>query len=174
MGSSPEPTIRELLIDEWAGAWVLNPTTEEDRIASQLAQASIKFTKADSFICPVAVASVDILGMTDLLKRMPLEEIAEKFAEPFYDLTGPAYRLGLGSLSAGELEELGFKRRASVFSATISDTILLMRRPDWELGNKALAEAHAVVALADYVCSVIKVNSIYGVPLRAASETESE
>ena len=80
MGSPAQATTRELLIDEWVGAWVLNPKTEEDRIASQLAQASIRFTKADSFISLVAVAAIDILGIKDLLTRMSLEEVAEMFA----------------------------------------------------------------------------------------------
>jgi hypothetical protein len=57
---------------------------------------------------------------------------------------------------------------AGIHSISISDTILLMRRPDWECGNKDIAEANAVVALAEYVCKVIKIDSAYGVPLRAA------
>ena len=94
--------------------------------------------------------------------------VAERFAEPFYDLNGPAYTCGVGPFSGEQLEGLGFRRMAGIFSATISDTILLTRRPDWELGNKAIAEANAVVALAEYVCKVIKINSHYGIPLRAA------
>jgi hypothetical protein len=151
-----------------AGPWVLNPTTEKDRIASELAKASIKFTKADSFISTVAVAAIDILGIKDLLKRRSRDEVAELFAEPFYDLSGPLYTFGAAQLSGKRMEELGFRRMASIFSATISDTIMLARRPDWELRNKDIAEANAVVALAEYVCKVIKINSRHGIPLRAA------
>jgi hypothetical protein len=168
MDSSEKRREQDEIIDEWAGAWVINPKSEKDRIASLLAKESIKFTKAGSFISPVAVAAIDILGIKDLLGRMPLEEVAERFAEPFYDLTGGLYEFGSGPLSSEELEEMGARRMASVYAVTISDTILVMRRPDWELGNKKLAEAHAVVALADYVCKMIKVNSLYGIPLRAA------
>jgi hypothetical protein len=168
MDASEKKQVQDEIIDEWAGAWVLNPKTDKDRIASRLAKESIKFTKAESFISPVAVAAIDILGIKDLLGRMPLEEVTERFVEPFYDLNGPAYHSGNVNFSREELEEQGFIRMASAYHVTISDTILIIRRPDWELGNKDLAEAHAVVALADYVCQVIKVNSLYGIPLRAA------
>jgi hypothetical protein len=99
---------------------------------------------------------------------MSLAEIAEKFVEPFYDLTGPLYDAGRPSFTHDEWEGMGFRRGAAIYSVSISDTILLMRRPDWELGNRAIAEAEAVVALSQYVCKVIKVNSLLGVPLRAA------
>lgn len=168
MNSPSQPTIQARLLEEWVGTWVTNPKDEKDRVASQLAKASIKFTKKGSFISPVAVAAVDILGIKNLLTRMSLEEIAERFAEPFYDLTGPAYQLGTTPLSGEEMERLGFRRMASIFSATIADSIFLVRRPDWEIGNKAIAEAEAVVALAGYLCKVIKINSNYGISLRAA------
>jgi hypothetical protein len=57
---------------------------------------------------------------------------------------------------------------AAIYSAVISDTILLVRRPDWEDGNTAIAEAGAVVWLAQYVCKVIKINSLHGIRLRSA------
>jgi hypothetical protein len=168
MDPPSQATIQALLFDEWVGPWVARPKDEKDRVASQLAKASIKFTKSGSFISPVAVAAIDILGIKNLLTRMSLEEVAERFAEPFFDLTGPAYRLGVSPLSGEELENRGFRRMAGIFSATVSDSIFLARRPDWELGNKSIAEAQAVVALAECVCKVIKINSNYGIPLRAA------
>src|SRR5579871_3718619 len=90
--SPSEPSTPERLMAEWVGDWVLNPETEEDRIASELAKADLKFTKSGSFISPIAVAAIDILGIKDLLTKISLEEVAERFAEPFYDLTGPAYQ----------------------------------------------------------------------------------
>jgi hypothetical protein len=91
--SSAKKEAQEAILDEWIGAWVLNPTTDKDRIAAQLARESIKFTKAGSFISPVAVAAIDILGIKDLLARMPMEEVTERFVESFYNLNGPLYRL---------------------------------------------------------------------------------
>jgi hypothetical protein len=167
---SPQPkeNAQDESIKEWAGAWALKPDSERDRRAAELVRASIQFTKSGSFISPVAVAAIDILGIKSLLCRMSLAEVAEKFVEPFYDLSGPLYNAGHPSFSDDEWEELGFRRGAGIYSVSISDTILLMRRPDWELGDRAIAEAHAVVALSEYTCRVIKINSLLGVPMRAA------
>ena len=159
---------RKNILNEWVGSWVTKPKSEEDRAASDLVREAIKFTKADSLISPVAVAAIDILGMKALLETKSLVEIAERFAEPFYDLNGPAYRLNQGPLTSKQLERQGFRRQAGIYPAMISDTILLVRRPDWEGGNAAMAEAEAVVWLAQYVCKVIKINSLYGIRLRAA------
>jgi hypothetical protein len=112
------------------------------------------------------VATIDILGMKALLKTKPLEEIAQLFVEPFYDLNGPLYQFG--QVQCSELEELGYKRRAGIYSSTISDTILLVRRPDWEYGDAAIADAEAVVWLAEYVCKVTKINSFQNIRLRSA------
>jgi hypothetical protein len=146
----------------------MSPKSNSDRAASDLARSSIKLTKADSLISPVAVAAIDILGMKALLEAKPLKEIAERFAEPFYDLDAPLYRLDESPFNGEQLERMGYRRMAGIYSAVISDTILLVRRPDWEGGNAAIAEADTVVWLAQYVCKVIKVNSLYGVRLRSA------
>jgi len=164
--AASERSPQDALIEEWVGPWALKPNDERDRRAADLVRASIKFTKSGSFISPVAVASIDILGIKSLLCRMSLAEVAEKFVEPFYDLTGPLYEAGL--LSDIDLEKHGFRRAAGIYAVSVSDTILLMRRPDWELGDRAIAEAHAVVELSQYVCRIIKINSILGVRLRAA------
>ena len=172
-------TRRDEILNEWAGTWVTNPKSDEDRAASKLAKSAIKFTKADSLISPVAVAAIDILGMTALLQTKPLEEIAERFAEPFYGLDGPAYSAGLLPFNGQQLERMGFRRMAGILSVVISDTILLVRRPDWEITsmfsragdaatNAAIAEAEAVIWLAQYVCKIIRVNSLYGIRLRSA------
>jgi len=124
--------------------------------------------KSASFISPVAVAAIDILGIKSVLSKMSLVEVAERFVEPFYDLTGPAYSFGQSDLSHEDMEQLGFRRAATTYSVSISDTIMLMRRPDWEIGNRAIAEAQAVVALAEQVCKIIRINSFFGVPLRGA------
>ena len=168
MASVPPRSPQDSLIEEWVGSWALEPGNDRDRRAAEIARASIKFTKSDSFISPVAVASIDILGIKDVLSKMSLVEVAERFVEPFYDLTGPAYSFGKPDVSHEEMEQLGFRRAAATYSVSISDTILLMRRPDWELGNRAIAEAEAVVALAEYVCKIIRINSFFGVPLRGA------
>jgi hypothetical protein len=162
----PEANSPDTIVDEWVGPWAINPQNETDRRAADLARASIQFTKSGSFISPVAVAAIDILGIKNLLGRMSLAEVAEKFVEPFYDLTGPIYNAGRSS--AEDLEGLGFRRGPAIYSVSISDTILLMRRPDWELGNLAVANAEAVVAMSEYVCKIIKTNSLLGVPLRGA------
>ncbi len=176
-------TRRDEILNEWAGPWVTNPKSDEDRAASSLAKSAIKFTKADSLISPVVVAAIDILGMKALLKTKPLEEIAERFAEPFYNLDGPAYRAGLPPFSGEQLERMGYRPGAAIYSVVISDTILLVRRPDWEntslfsrahLTNgtvaidAAIAEADAVVWLAQCVSKVIRINSFYGIRLRSA------
>jgi len=121
--------------------------------------------------------------MKELLRTKTLEEIAEHFAEPFYRLDGPAYSAGLLPFSGEQLERMGYRRMAEILSVTISDTILLVRRPDWEITsmfsralqpngdaaiNAAIAEAEAVIWLAQYVCKVIKINSRYGIRLRSA------
>jgi len=167
MSSQSEKNTRDELIEEWTGAWALDPKTDRERRAAELARSSMKFTKSGSFISPVAIASIDILGITNLLSRISLVEIAETFVEPFYNLSGPAYTFGRVGLSDRDMERLGFQRWAAIYSVSISDTIL-MRRPDWELGDRAIAEAEAVVALAHKVCEIIKINSAQGVPLRAA------
>jgi hypothetical protein len=164
--AASERSPQDALVEEWVGPWALKPDGERDRRAADLVRASIKFTKSGSFISPVAVAAIDILGIKSLLCRMSLAEVAEKFVEPFYDLTGPLYEAGL--LSDVNLEKHGFRRTAGIYAVSISDTILLMRRPDWELGDCAIAEAQAVVELSRYVCRVIKINSMLRVPLRAA------
>jgi hypothetical protein len=161
---SPEDRI----LEEWVGAWALAPQDDRDRRAAELARASIRLTKSGSFTSPVAVASIDILGIKSVLSKMSLVEVAERFAEPFYDLRSPAYGSGNVTLSPEEWEQHGFREAARVYSVSISDTILLMRRPDWELGDRAIAEATAVIDLAKYVCKMIKINSAQGVPLRAA------
>jgi hypothetical protein len=176
-------TRRNELLRAWAGTWVTNPKSDEDRAASNLAKRSIRFTKADSLISPAAVAAIDILGMKELLRTKTLEEVAEHFAEPFYGLDGPAYFAGLLPFNGEQLERMGYRRMAEILSVTISDTILLARRPDWEITsmfsrapqtnedaaiNAAIAEAEAVFWLAQYVCKVIKINSLYGVRLRSA------
>ena len=176
-------TRRDEIVNDWAGTWVTNPKSDEERAASSLAKSAIKFTKADSLIAPVAVAAIDILGMKALLQAKSLEEIAEHFAEPFYGLDGPAYSAGLLPVSGEQLEQMGFRRMAGIDSVVISDTILLARRPDWEISsifspehltneaaamNRAIAEAEAVIWLAQYVCKVIKINSLYGIPVRGA------
>jgi hypothetical protein len=166
--AASERSPQDALIEEWVGPWALKHDDERDRRAADLVRASIKFTKSGSFISPVAVAAIDILGIKSLLCRMSLAEVAEKFVEPFYDLSGPLYNAGRPSLSENAWEELGFRRGAGIYAVSISDTILLMRRPDWELGDRAIAEAQAVVELSQYVCRIIKINSILGVRLRAA------
>jgi hypothetical protein len=168
MNSRQLKRFREKLLREWVGSWMLKPKTKGERIAAKLARSSIQFTKSNSFISSVAVASIDILGIKDLLSRKSLEEVAKEFAEPFYDLSGPAYTFGSNPLSAKQMETLGFRRMAGIHATSISDTLMLMRRPDWEIGNKDIAEAEAVIRLAEYVCKVIKINSIYGIRLRAA------
>jgi hypothetical protein len=168
MASQPQRNPQDSLIEEWVGAWALEPSDERDRRAADIARASIKFTKSASFISPVAVAAIDILGIKSVLSKMSLVEVAERFVEPFYDLTGPAYTFGQPDLSHEDMERLGFRRGAATYSVSVSDTILLMRRPDWELGNRAIAEAQAVVALAEHVCKIIRINSFQGVPLRGA------
>ena len=160
--------LKRALLHEWLGSWVTNPKTDNDRRAASLARRSTKVTKSGSFISPVAVAAIDVLGMKSLLGAMPLEQVAQRVAEPFFDLDGPAYRFGRGMLTARQLERLGYRRMAAIYPATISDTIVLARRPDWELGDPAIAAANAVVELARYVCKVTKINSLYGVWLRSA------
>lgn len=181
-------TRRDELLKEWAGTWVTDPKSEQDRAASNLAKRAIRFTKADSLISPVAVAAIDILGTKELLRTKSLEEIAERFAEPFYDLDGPAYTAGLPAIGEKQLERMGYRRMAGIYSVVISDTILLVRRPDWEISSweitsiasrahltdgdaaihAAIAEAEAVVWLAQYVCRVIRINLLYGIRLRSA------
>jgi hypothetical protein len=176
-------TRQDEILNEWAGTWVTNPKSDEDRAASNLAKSAITFTRADSLISPVAVAVIDILGMTALLQTKPLEEIAERFAEPFYGLDGGTYLAGLLPFNSEQLERMGYRRMAEILSVVISDTILLVRRPDWEITsmfsrasktngdaatNAAIAEAEAVFWLAQYVCKIIKVNSLYGIRLRSA------
>src|SRR5260370_32351185 len=131
------------ILNDWVGPWALAPTNEQDRRAAELARASIKLTKSASFISPVAVASIDILGIKNVLSKMSLEEVAERFVEPFYNLTSPAYGFGNVELPAEQLEREGYRAWAGIFSVSISDTILLARRPDWELGDRALAAANA-------------------------------
>jgi hypothetical protein len=168
MTPQPQKTLQDRLIEEWVGAWALEPSNEPDRRAAEIARACMKFTKSASFISPVAVASIDILGIKSVLSKMSMVEVAERFAEPFYDLTSPAYNFGKIDLPHEELEQLGFRRMAAIYSVSISDTILLVRRPDWELGNRAIAEAQAVVAMAEHVCKIMRINSFLGVPLRGA------
>jgi hypothetical protein len=161
--------LRRAFLREWAGTWATNPKTPQDRKAASLLHAATSFTQAGSVIAPVAVAAIDILGMKALLETMSLEQIATRFAEPFYGLDGPAYRASNVSVSVREMERLGFRRMAGIEHVEISDTILLARRPDWELcGDVALANANAVVELAGYVATVTKVNSLHGIPLRSA------
>jgi hypothetical protein len=159
---------QDSLIEEWVGAWALKPENERDQRAAELAQASIKFSKAASFISPVAVAAIDILGIRSLLSEKSIVEVTERLVEPFYDLTGPAYTWGNSGFSGEELEKRGYRRMADTIYVSVSDTILLARRPDWEIGDRAIAEAQAVVSLAEYVCKIIKINSFQRVPLRAA------
>jgi hypothetical protein len=147
---------------------VTDPQSEKDRTASELVKGAIKFTKADSLISPVAVAAIDMLGMKALLQGKSLEEIAESFAEPFYDLDAPIYRLNQVPLTGEQLEGMGYRCTAGIYSAVISDTILLVRRPDWEEGNVAVAEAEGVFWLAQYVCKILKINSLRGIRLRCA------
>lgn len=67
MNQSPETTDEQKhqgMLYAWIGEWVTNPQSDEDRIAAQLAMDSIKFTKSGDLISPVAVAAIDILGMT--------------------------------------------------------------------------------------------------------------
>jgi hypothetical protein len=156
------------ILTEWVGAWIANPQSEKDLAASELAIRAIRFTKADSLISPVAVAAIDILGMKSLLETKSLEEIAERFAEPFYGLDAPVYGLNQVPVSVEQLESMGYQRMAGIYPAVISDTILLVRRPDWENGNSAIAEADAVVWLAQYVGKIMKINSLYGIRLRSA------
>lgn len=160
--------LQHAFLREWAGTWATNPKTRQDRKAVALLRDATSFTNAGSFIAPVAIAAIDVLGMKALLETTPLEEIAERVAEPFYGLDGPAYRLGQAVLSDRQIERLGFRRMAGIFHTEISDTILLARRPDWELGDPDIANAHAVVSLAEYVAKVTKINSLYGIPLRSA------
>jgi hypothetical protein len=156
------------VLEEWVGAWALAPKDDRDRRAAELSRASIKLTKSGSFTSPVAVASIDILGIKSVLSKMSLVDVAEQFVEPFYDLRNAAYGSGNVTFSPEEWEQHGFREAAGVYSVSISDTILLMRRPDWELGDRAIAEATAVIELARYVCKMIKINSARAVPLRAA------
>jgi hypothetical protein len=161
-------SIRSAIISEWVGSWVAKPKDDRDRKAAKLAREAMRFTPRGSLISPVAVAVVDILGVKALLRDRPLEELARRVAEPFYNLDGPAYRWGQGPLTARQLERRGFRRMAGIYPAMISDTIILATRPDWELGDPAIADAHAVIRLAEYVCRVIRINSLYDIPLRAA------
>ena len=161
-------TVEDFILKEWPGAWALAPAGERDKRATELAQSSIKFTKSGSFISPVAVASIDILGISSVLSKMSLVEVAEQFVEPFYDHRAPAYHMSNIEYSEEEIENQGFRRGAGIYSISVSDTILLARRPDWEIGDLAIAEANAIVEIADHVCRMIKMNSAAGVPLRAA------
>jgi len=168
MTSEPEKSPEDGVLKEWVGAWALTPNNDQDRRAAELARASIKLTKSGSFTSPVAVASIDILGIKSVLSKMSMVEVAERFVEPFYNLRSPAYGSGNVSFSREEWESHGYREMAATYSVSISDTILLMRRPDWELGDRAIAEANAVIEMANYVCKMIKINSAWGVPLRAA------
>ncbi|MGB6745709.1 MAG: hypothetical protein WBE38_18820, partial [Terracidiphilus sp.] len=102
---------------------------------------------------------------------------------PFYGLDGGAYLAGLLPFDGEQLERMGYRRTAGILSVVISDTILLVRRPDWEITsmltrafktngdaaiNADIAEAEAVLWLAQYVCKIIRVNSLYGIRLRSA------
>jgi hypothetical protein len=97
-----------------------------------------------------------------------LLEIAEEFATPFLDFGGPAYKLGQSPFAGDQLAKMGYRAQAGIYSAAISDTVLLMRRPDWESGNAKIANAEAVIWLAQFVCKMMKINSVYGIPLRGA------
>lgn len=163
-----QPDIRRALLHAWVGSWVTRPKNDRDRRAAELVKAATRITKAGSLISPVAVAAIDVLGMTALLETKGLEEVAERVAEPFFGLGGPVYTVGQPDLTDRQWQALGYRRGAGVYSATIADTIVLARRPDWELGDPAIAAANAVVDLAGTVCEIIKVNSFYGIWLRAA------
>jgi hypothetical protein len=164
MSSHPE----EFIFKEWVGAWALAPENEKDARAAELARASMKFTKSGSFTSPVAVASIDILGIKDVLSKMSLVQAAERFVDHFYDQRAPAYHMSNVEVSEEEMASLAFRRLAATYSVSVSDTILLARRPDWEIGDRAIAEANAVIVMADQVCRMIRINSSLGVPLRAA------
>ena len=160
--------LQRAFLHQWAGLWATDPKTASDRKAAALLHNAISFTRGGSFIAPVAIAAIDVLGMRKLLETIPLEQIAERIAEPFYALDGPAYQFGKVPLTARQMERLGYRRMGGVLHTEISDTILLARRPDWEMGDTHIANAEAVVSLSEYVAKVTKINSLYGIPLRSA------
>ncbi len=159
---------RRALLTQWVGSWVFNPKTELDKKAAKLVRAATKFTPRGSFISPVAVAAIDVLGMTNLLEEKSLEDIAVTVAEPFYGSGDTLAGLRGTPITSRQFERLGFRREAGIHAVRISDTILLTRRPDWECGDPHIAEAEAVISLAAYVCKVTKLCSVYDVKLRSA------
>ncbi len=162
---------RRSLKDFWIGPWSKNPRNENEREGAKIARSAVRVTASESLISPVAVAVVDILGMTELLRTMPLEQIARTVAEPFFDPEGPARRgSDLRNLGITErhLFRMGFRRGAMTFSAMLGDAMVLWRRPQWEEGNSEFAAAHVVSELAKSTCVAISVNSRLGIWLRAA------
>lgn len=163
-GAKAARSMKELFI----GPWAKKPRDEQERRGAKIARAAVKVTASGSLVSPVAVAVVDILGMTDLLNRMPLDEIAKKIAEPFFD--GPRRRAGLHDpgVTRHQLMKLGFREGAATFAAMIGDMMILCRRPEWEEGDTVFAAAAAVSWLAQSTCKAISFNSRLGIWLRAA------
>jgi hypothetical protein len=159
---------RRSFLRAWLGPWASKPRGEAAKLGLKLARSSVTVTDTGDLISPAAIAVIDVLGMSSMLSELPLLQIAREIANPFFDLDGEAYQFGRMQISPNQLRRLGFREGVRIGSAVISDTIVLARRPDWELGNAAIASANSIIELAKYVCKVTAVNALQKVWLRSA------
>lgn len=167
--NAPQAKRNRVLRDEWIGAWAVHPRSPKDRAGASIARAAVKVTKSGNLVSPVAVAVIDVLGMTELLNTMSLEELVERVAQPFFDLDGPAYKVGRpDETTAAQLLKLGYRAGAATFALAVADTIILARRPQWEEGDADYAAEMAILELAQSVGRTISINSRYGIWLRSA------
>ena len=160
--------LKRTFLRMWLGSWADRPKGDSQQHGLKLAKEEVIVTPSRAIISPAAIAVIDVLGMSALLKGESLETIAEKVAGPLFDLDGEAYKFGNVGLTEGQLRSLGFRRQGGKVAGMFADTIVLAQRPIWECGNSAIAAAAAVVELARYVCKITAVNALQQIWLRSA------